>query len=114
AATQRQLKRGERTVELLKQGLNQPLSVQEQISVLKINSEGLLDDLEVSQIQEFEKEFLETVRVKYDDEMKALAKLGKLSDEFGLDLLVIACAVTIHIEAEYNSYFAPISAISVL
>src|SRR5699024_6722899 len=79
AATQRQLKRGERTVELLKQGLNQPLSVQEQISVLKINSEGLLDDLEVSQIQEFEKEFLETVRVKYDDEMKALAKLGKLS-----------------------------------
>jgi len=103
AATQRQLKRGERTVELLKQGLNQPLSVQEQISVLKINSEGLLDDLEVSQIQEFEKEFLETVRVKYDDEMKALAKLGKLSDEFGDALMDTAESVINQIKAADNS-----------
>ena len=102
-ATQRQLKRGERTVELLKQDLNQPLAVQEQISLLKINSEGLLDELEVDQIQEFEKEYLETIKVKYDDEMKALAESGKLSDEFGEKLLDAAKTVINQLTAADDS-----------
>jgi F-type H+-transporting ATPase subunit alpha len=86
-ATQRQLKRGERTVELLKQDIYQPLAVQEQIALLKINSEGLLDELKIDQVQEFEAEYLETVNVKFDDEMAELADSGQLSDEFGDKLL---------------------------
>lgn len=92
-ATQRQLKRGERTVELLKQDIYQPLPVQEQIALLKINTEGLLDKLEVDQIQEFEEEYLERVNVKYNDEMQALGESGKLDDEFGDKLVEIAKSV---------------------
>lgn len=93
ATTQRQLKRGERTVELLKQDIYQPLSVQEQIALLKINSEGLLDELKVDQISEFEENYLEMVNAKFDKEMKKLAETGTLSDEFGEKLMDTARTV---------------------
>jgi F-type H+-transporting ATPase subunit alpha len=89
-ATQRQLKRGERTVELLKQDIYQPLSVQEQIALLKVNSEGILDELDVDQIQEFEENYIETVQIKYEKEMDELGDSGTLSDEFGDKLLDVA------------------------
>jgi F-type H+-transporting ATPase subunit alpha len=102
-STQRQLKRGERTVELLKQDVHQPLSVQEQIALLKINSEGLLEELEVDQIQEFGENYLETVNVKYDDEMKTLAESGRLDDEFGEQLIKTAKTVIDQITASDDS-----------
>lgn len=99
ATTQRQLKRGERTVELLKQDIYQPLAVQEQIALLKINSEGLLDRLSVNQVSEFEANYLETVNAKYDKEMKALASSGVLDDEFGEKLLKTAGTIIDQITA---------------
>jgi len=98
-ATQRQLKRGERTVELLKQDIYQPLAVQEQIALLKVNSDGLLDELTVEQISEFEENYLETVNAKYDDEMKALAESGTLDDEFGKELIATAESIIDQIQA---------------
>lgn len=92
-STQRQLKRGERTVELLKQDIYQPLAVQEQIALLKVNDEGLLDKLAVDQIEEFEQNYMETVNAKYDDEMKQVAQSGVLSDEFGEKLIDTAKTV---------------------
>ncbi|MFH5831089.1 F0F1 ATP synthase subunit alpha [Halalkalibaculum sp. DA3122] len=92
-STQRQLKRGERTVELLKQDIYQPLAVQEQIALLKINDEGLLDKLKVDQIEEFEQNYMETVNAKYDKQMKELAASGVLSDEFGEKLVDTARTV---------------------
>lgn len=98
-STQRQLKRGERTVELLKQDIYQPLAVQEQIALLKINSEGLLDELTVNQISEFEENYLETINAKYDEEMKALSNSGVLSDEFGEKLISTAKTVIDQVKA---------------
>jgi len=80
-STQRQLKRGERTVELLKQDIYVPLSVDKQIALLYINNEGLLEELTVDQIRDFTQEFIETVGVKYEDEMQELADKGKLDDD---------------------------------
>lgn len=98
-ATQRQLKRGERTVELLKQDIYQPLAVQEQIALLKVNSEGLLDELTVDQISEFEENYLETVNAKYDKEMNELAASGVLGDEFGEELIATANTIIDQIQA---------------
>jgi len=98
-STQRQLKRGERTVELLKQDIYEPRPVQDQIALLKINDEGLLEDLKVDQIEEFEQEYLETINVKYDEEMKALGNSGTLDDEFGEKLLDVASTVIDQITA---------------
>lgn len=89
-ATQRQLKRGERTVELMKQGEYNPLPVEEQIALLKVNDEGLLDRLSIDQISEFEEMFLETINAKYSDEMENLGSSGVLDDSFGEHLIETA------------------------
>jgi len=101
-STQRQLKRGERTVELLKQDIYQPLSVDKQIALLHINNEGLLDSLKVEQIREFTQEFLETVGAKYENEMKDLGAKGILSDELGNKFLKEAETLIDQIEATEN------------
>ncbi len=92
-ATQAQLRRGERTAELLKQDVYQPLPVEREIVLLKVNAEGLLDKLPVDKISEFQAQFLETVLSKYSKEMQVLASSGLLNDEFGAE--VIATAKTV-------------------
>ncbi len=93
ASTQAQLRKGERTVELLKQGVYQPLPVERQIALLKINDEGLLDKLAVEQIGDFESQFLETIGIKYASEMSKLAETGTLDDAFGKNLIEVATSV---------------------
>jgi F-type H+-transporting ATPase subunit alpha len=56
-ATQAQLARGQRMVELLKQGQYQPLAVEKQVAIIFAGTQGLLDDLPTEAIREFE-EFL--------------------------------------------------------
>jgi F-type H+-transporting ATPase subunit alpha len=53
-ATQMQLARGQRMVELLKQGQYQPLPVEKQVVIIFAGSQGLLDDVPVDAIREFE------------------------------------------------------------
>lgn len=93
ATTQAQLRRGERTAELLKQDVYKPLPVEREIALLKVNSAGLFDKLPVDQIKVFESQFLESVLVKYSEEMKNLAKTGVLTDDFGDNILEVAKVV---------------------
>jgi F-type H+/Na+-transporting ATPase subunit alpha len=53
-ATQQQLARGQRMVELLKQGQYQPLPVEKQVAIIFAGSQGLLDDVPVDAVREFE------------------------------------------------------------
>ena len=53
-ATQRRLARGERTVEVLKQPVNQPISVEKQVCILYALTNGFLDDIEIGDIRKFE------------------------------------------------------------
>lgn len=65
--TQQQLARGQRMVELLKQPQYQPMPVEDQIIVIFAGTGGYLDDVPVSAIQRFEREFLSFVHDKYPD-----------------------------------------------
>ncbi|MBU8915005.1 F0F1 ATP synthase subunit alpha [Bacillus sp. FJAT-29953] len=56
-ATQAKLNRGARTVEVLKQELNKPLSVEKQVMILYALTRGFLDDIPVQDIRRFEGEF---------------------------------------------------------
>jgi F-type H+-transporting ATPase subunit alpha len=98
-ASQRLIKRGERSVELLKQDIHQPLSVQEQIALLKVNDEGILDNLSVDQIGDFESDFLETVNAKFESQMADLAESGILNDEFGEELVQLAGTIIDRVKA---------------
>jgi len=56
-ATQMQLARGQRMVEILKQGQYQPLPVEKQVAIIFAGTQGLLDDLPVEHVPAFEESF---------------------------------------------------------
>ncbi|MHB9143866.1 MAG: F0F1 ATP synthase subunit alpha [Symbiobacteriia bacterium] len=57
-ATQARLIRGQRTVEVLKQGQYEPMSVEKQVAVLYAATNGFLDDIDLEQVKDFEKSYL--------------------------------------------------------
>ncbi len=79
-ATQKQLRRGERLVELLKQPQYNPLPMEKQVVALFAGTQGLLDELPVSSIQEFEKELYAFVEQKYPQIFEELRAEQVISD----------------------------------
>ncbi len=79
--TQRQLTRGERLVELLKQGQYRPMSVGEQIVSVLAGTGGFLDDLPVKAVGEFERGLLAYMSASHKDVLERVRTEGKLSDE---------------------------------
>ena len=85
-ATQQQLHRGERTVEILKQEQYTPMSVADQVLVIFSAVRGLLDDIEVSDIRRFEKEMLDFLHEEKADLVKKLRLQNELDDELSAAL----------------------------
>jgi len=81
AATQAQLHRGERLVELLKQGQYKPLSVVQQIISLFAGVRGLVDDIPVADIQKFESGLLNFMEDKHQALIDKIAEAKKLDDD---------------------------------
>lgn len=81
ASTQRQLNRGERMVEILKQNEFSPLSAEEQVVIIYAATEGLLDEVPVEDIQDFEDALLERMRTQYESVLDDIRESGKLSDD---------------------------------
>jgi F-type H+-transporting ATPase subunit alpha len=65
AVSKAQLERGYRLVELLKQGLNSPMPVEEQVVSIFAGTKGYLDDIPVADVRRFESELLEYVRSRH-------------------------------------------------
>ena len=80
AATQAQLFRGERLVEILKQDQYKPFSVAEQVISIFSGVRGLLDDIAVKDIKKFEVSFLNCVNEKHKDVIESIEKEKKLDD----------------------------------
>ncbi len=80
AATKAVLDKGSKNVEILKQDQYAPMPVEKQVAVIYCGTKGLLNDIPVEKVKEFEIEFLEYLELKHKDTLAALAK-GKLSDE---------------------------------
>ena len=79
AATMAVLEKGKRNVEILKQGQNSPMSVEDQVAIIYLGTKGLLSDVPVNRIKEFEAELLEYMGAKHQDTLDAL-RAGKLDD----------------------------------
>ncbi|MCC9641885.1 F0F1 ATP synthase subunit alpha [Rhodopirellula sp. JC740] len=80
-ATQAELDRGYRMVELLKQPQYQPLSVAEQVISIYAGTNGYLDDVAVKEVQTFEKEMLQYINDKHSSLISDLTAKPELSDE---------------------------------
>ena len=81
AATRRQLERGQRGVELLKQGQNAPLPVEQQVSILYALNEGYLDDVEIDSVIGWEQEFHSYMTSNHSDVLKNISEEGDISSD---------------------------------
>lgn len=81
ATTRRQLERGQRLTELLKQPQYQPLTVEEQVVSIFAGTQGFLDEVPVTQVQRFEKELLEAVKNGAPEILDDIRQTLALSDE---------------------------------
>ena len=80
-ATQAQLSRGERLVELLKQDQYKPLSVGRQVIVIFLGVRGLLEDIALKDVKRFESGLLNFIEEKYPDLISGIETDKKLDDE---------------------------------
>jgi len=78
--SQAQLDRGYRLTELLKQGLNQPVPVEEQVLVIFAGSEGYVDGIPVSEVQRYEAEVRAYFRANHADILGGIRQSGKLPE----------------------------------
>lgn len=80
-SSQARLGRGQRTVEILKQGQYVPMLVEEQVLVIYVAVNGYLDDLEVDKVQQFERGYIQFMRTEKADILAAIRDTGVLSQE---------------------------------
>lgn len=86
AASQKQLARGRRLVEVLKQGQYQPAKVEEQIIVIWSATNGYMDAVKETEVKRFEKEFMDFIKSKHSHILKNVADKKAITDEIKANL----------------------------
>src|SRR5690625_42615 len=89
-ATQARLNRGQRTVEVLKQGLHRPLVVEKQVMILYALTHGFLDDIDVHDIVRFEEEFHVWLDTNGKEVLDVIRESGQLAEEEDMNSLIEA------------------------
>ena len=86
AATRRQLERGQRATEVLKQGQNSPLPVEQQVTILFALNNGHLDDVEIQRVTAFEAAFHSYMTSSQSDILGKIADTGDIADDVAEEL----------------------------
>jgi len=81
AATQRQIARGSRLVEILKQGQYQPMPVEKQVLVIYAGTNGFVDQVEPENLQRYQNELFEFVESQHPDLLPAIVEKGQIDDD---------------------------------
>ncbi|PSQ55676.1 MAG: F0F1 ATP synthase subunit alpha [Bacteroidetes bacterium QH_10_64_37] len=79
-STQQQLNRGERLVEILNQDQFSPVPVEEQVAIIYAAINGYLDDVAVDDIEEFEEEYVERLRLRHEDVLVEIRETEALTE----------------------------------
>ena len=97
AVTLNVIEKGKRNVEILKQSVNDPYKVEDQVAIIYAGTKNLLRNVPVNKVKEFEKDFLEYLHLNSADVMKDL-KAGKISD----DITNVLDKAAKEVSAKYN------------
>ncbi len=80
AATMAVINKGKRNVEILKQGVNSPMTVEKQVAIIYAGTKGLLNKVPVDKVKDFETEYLTLMEGRHQNILDDL-RAGKLTDE---------------------------------
>ena len=81
AATQRQIARGSRLVEILKQGQYRPMAVERQVLIIYAGTNGFVDDVAPEDLVRYETELFEFVESQHPDLFPAIAEKRQIDDD---------------------------------
>ncbi len=84
-ASQAQLDRGYRLTEILKQPINAPYPVEEQVIAIYTGTKGFVDDVPVHDVRRFERELVEYLRARHSDLLEHIRTTGDLPDTGAID-----------------------------
>ena len=98
AATLAVISKGEKNVEILKQPVNSPLPVEDQVAMIYAGTENLLKDIPVAKVRAFQKEYVGLLKTVHPEVMSAL-KAGKIDK----DLTEVLKQVALDLVAKYNN-----------
>ena len=97
AATMNVIEKGRRNVEILKQAQYQPMPVGKQVAIIYLGTKGLIRDIPVERVKDFEEMFLTTMEQNHQDVLDVFAS-GKLDD----DAIATVEAVAKDLVAQYK------------
>jgi F-type H+-transporting ATPase subunit alpha len=80
-ASKAQLSRGQRMVEILKQGQYEPYPVEEQVAAIWIGTSGSIDDVPVADVRRFEKEFISFLKTDHAGVLATIRETGLMADD---------------------------------
>ena len=80
-ASRRQLERGQRLMEIIKQGVHQPLPVVKQVAIIYAGTKGYLDDIPASQVRDFEAKLHDALDSTYTDFVKLFNEKMAMTDD---------------------------------
>ena len=89
AATMAVIGKGERNVEILKQNVNSPMPVENQVALIYAGTNNLMRNVPVNKVKEFQEEYISFLNQKHPETMSAL-KAGKYTDELTQVLTSVA------------------------
>lgn len=89
AVTLNVIEKGRRNVEILKQSVNDPYTVEDQVAIIFAGTKNLLREVPVKEVKSFERSYLEVLNAKHKDVLNDL-KAGKLTDEMTDTLTAVA------------------------
>ena len=81
AATQRQIARGSRLVEILKQGQYQPMPVEKQVLIIYAGTNGFVDQIEPENLLRYQNELFEFVESQHPDLLPGIVEKGQIDDD---------------------------------
>lgn len=98
ATTKSMLDKGAKNVEILKQGQYMPVKVEEQVAIIFCGTHGLLKNVPIDKVSEFEKQYIEFLQLKHSHTLESIAKgtfndeiaaiLEKVADDIGANFIV--------------------------
>lgn len=97
AVTLNVINKGKRNVEILKQNINDPAKVEDQVAIIYAGTKNLLRNVPVNKVKEFEKDFIEYLHLNSKQTMNDL-KAGKITD----DITAVLDKAAKEVSAKYN------------
>lgn len=85
-ATRRQLERGERLMEVIKQGVHEPLSVVKQVAIIYAGTNGFLDEISPDQVAAYEKQLHDALDSRYADFVRKFEETPEMTDEIKAEM----------------------------